>query len=225
MKAGFLTLILAFVVSTLSSPGVLAQGVQDTPEAVAKAFVAATQTADWAKAASFMHPDSLAQFKKLFEPMFVNEKAARAAGELFGIKSRAEFDQISGAQLFEKLMGWIAGLIPGFSNLMDKASLDIIGHIAETPELVHLLYRTRASLDDMQLKEAPDIFKNVTFTKLEVMTLKRHENTWRLTLSDEVDSMMQMFTNISALGAAAPAEEGNGANPKPPSRPAKAKKP
>jgi len=225
MKAGFLTLILALAVPTLFSPGVLAQGEQDTPESVAKAFVAATQAADWAKAASFMHPDSLDQFKKLVEPMFTNEKSAKVTGELFGVKSRAEFDQVSGAQIFEKLMSGIAGLIPGFSNLMDKASFDIIGQVAETPELVHLLYRTRASLDDMQLNDAPDLFKNVTFTKLEVMTLKRHANTWRLTLSDEVDAMMQLFTNISALAAPSPTEEGNGAQRKTPSRPAKARKP
>jgi len=82
MKVVSLTLILAFAISTLTSPAVLAQVEQDTPEAVAKAFVAATQTADWAKAASFMRPDSLAHFKKLFEPMFANEKAAKSAGEL-----------------------------------------------------------------------------------------------------------------------------------------------
>src|SRR5262245_62513695 len=104
MKAGFLTLILALAIATLSSASVLAQAEQDTPEAVAKAFVAATQTADWAKAASFMHPDSLAQFKKLFELMFVNEKAAKSAGEVFGVKSRAALDQGSGAQVFEQLM-------------------------------------------------------------------------------------------------------------------------
>jgi len=225
VKAVFLTLIFAFAVSILSSPVVLAQAEQDTPEAVAKAFVAATQTADWAKAASFMHPDSLAQFKKLFEPLFANEKSAKLVGELFGVKSRAEFDQSNGAQIFEKFMSGITGLIPGFDKLMSKASFDIIGQISETPELVHLLYRTRAPLDDMQSKDAPDRFKNVTFSKLEVMTLKRHENTWRLALSGEVEAMTQMFANISALAAAAPAAESNVAPRKAPSRPAKARKP
>ena len=225
MKAGFLTLILAFAIATPSSASVIAQAEQDTPEAVAKAFVAATQTADWAKAASFMHPDSLAQFKKLFEPMFVNEKAAKLAGELFGVKSLAEFDQVSGAQIFEKLMSGIGGMMPGFNEVMGKASFDIIGQIAETPELVHLLYRTRAPLDDMQLKDAADLLKNVTITKLEVMTLKRHGNTWRLTISSEVEAMAQMFANISALAAAAPAEESKGAPRKAPARPANARKP
>lgn len=229
MKAVFLTLILALAISYRPLPSVIAQVGQDTPETVAKAYIAATQTADWAKAASFMHPDSLAQLKKLLEPIFANEKSTKSAELLFDVKSRAEFDQLSGAQIFEKYMTGFRALITGnidfFQNLMSKMSFDVIGQISETPDLVHVLYRTQASFDGMQLKEAPNLFKNVPLTKMEVITLKRHENTWRLPLSDEVKAMMQMFTKISALAAAAPADEVNGAPRKAPLRPAKARKP
>src|SRR5262245_35491986 len=108
---------------------------------------------------------------------------------------------------------------------MDKVSFDIIGRVAETPELIHLVYRTQAPLDDMQLKGAPNITKNVTFSKMEVMTLKRYENTWRLTLSGEIEGMAQMFANFFAAAAAAHAEEVKGAPRKPPSTPTKARKP
>jgi len=225
MKAVFLTLMLALAISYQPLPAVSAQAEQDTPEAVAKAYVTATQTGDWAKAASFMHPDSLAQLKKVFEPIFAHEKASEVAGPIFGVKSRAEFDQASGAQMFEKLMSGVVAAVPGFNKVMDKVSFDIIGRVTETPEVVHLVYRAQAPLDDFQLKGAPDITKNITFSKMEVMTLKRYENTWRLTLPGELEGMAQMFTNIFAAAAAAPAEEVKGAPSKAPSTPAKARKP
>jgi len=234
MKSLFPALILALAISYQPLPAVSAQAEQDTPEAVAKAYVTATQTADWAKAASFMHPDSLAQLKKVFEPIFTHEKASEIAGPIFGVKSRAEFDQASGAQMFEKLMSGVVAAVPGFNKVMDQVSFDIIGRVAETPELVHLVYRTQVPLDDMQPKGAPNITKNVTFSKMEVMTLKRYENTWRLTLSGEIEGMAQMFANFFAAAAAAPAEEVKGAAPaeevkgaprKTTSTPAKARKP
>lgn len=194
-----------------------AQASQETPAAVAKAYVAATLSGDWTKASSFMHPDSVSQLKKVFEPMFANEKAAKAVGPLFGIKSRAEFDQINGAQMFEKLMNGIVGAMPGFNKLMNKTSFTIIGQIAETPDLIHLVYRTQVPLDDLQLKGAPKLTKNVTFAKMELMTLKRYENTWRLILPGELEAMAQMFANIFAAAAA---EEDKGAPSETPSTPA-----
>jgi hypothetical protein len=235
MKAAFLTLIFALVISSPTSSVALAQADQSAPEAVAKAYVDATVAADWAKAASLMHPDSLAELRKLIEPIFANEKvfagekAAVAAEMFFGVKSRAEFDQLSDAQAFEKLlgglMGRIGGAMPGLDNLLSKASFDIIGQVAEAPDLVHLLYRSKAPLDDIQIKDAPALTKNVTITSLEVMTLKRYENTWRLTLSSELEGMAQMFGNIFATAIAAPPDEGKVAPRKAPSKPAKARKP
>lgn len=230
MKAGFLTLIFTLAISIPSLPSVLAQTPADTPEAVGKAYVDATLASDWAKAASLTHPESLAQFKKLFEPIFANEKSAVMAGILIGVNSRAEFDQLNDAQMFEKLlgsmMGGIIGELPGFDKTLSKASFNIIGQIAETPDLVHLLYRTQVPLDEMRLKDAPaDLFKNITVTKLEVMTFKRFENTWRLTLSSELEGMAQMFANVFAAAAAAPADEVKVAPSKAPSKPKKARKP
>jgi hypothetical protein len=230
LKAVFRAVIFALAISIPSLPPVLAQTPADTPETVAKAYVDATLAGDWAKAASLTHPESLAQFKKLFEPIFANEKSAVLAGILLGVKSRAEFDQLSDAQLFVKLTGslmsGIAGELPGFNKTLSKMSFNIIGQIAETPDLVHLLYRTQVPLDEMRLKDAPaDLFKNITVSKLEVMTLNRYENTWRMTLSSELEGMAQMFANVFAAIAAAPADEAKGAPSKAPSRRAKARKP
>jgi hypothetical protein len=224
VKAVFLTLILAFAISYQPLPAVSAQAEQDTPEAVAKAYIAATQTADWAKAASFMHPDSLAQVKKMFEPIFAQEKELKAVGPLFGVKSRAEFDQVSGAQVFEKLMSEYGRMVAGFDKLMSKPSFEIVGQVAETPDLVHLVYRAQKPLYGYGLHTTG--FTNyVTYTKLEVMTLKRYESAWRLTLPSEFEMMAQLLANIDAAAAAAPAEEGKGAPRKAPSAPAKARKP
>jgi hypothetical protein len=224
MKNIFLTLAFALFISSPTSSAALAQADQDTPEAVAKAYVAATQTADWAKAASFMHPDSLAQFKKMFEPIFAHEKELKATGPLFGIKSRAEFDQVSGAQVFEKLMSETGRIAAGFDKLMSKPSFEIVGQVAETPDLVHLVYRAQKPLYGYGLHTTG--FTNyVSFAKLEVMTLKRYESAWRLTLPSEIEAIAQMFADIDAAAAAAPAEEGKGAPRKAPSAPAKARKP
>ncbi len=204
----------------LLASAAFAQTVQETPESVARAYVAATQSGDWAKVTSLMHPESLAQFKKLFEPIFADEKLAKSFGMMFGISSRAEYDQLSGGQILEKLVGTLGGVLPGFDQMMSKSSFDIVGQVTETPELVHIVYRMQVPLDALQLKDAPNFTKNVSITKMEVMSLKRYENGWRLTLSGEIEGMAQMFANLSSMMS----EKDKGAPP-PPAKPPVKKKP
>lgn len=186
---------------------------QETPEAVAQAYVEASRNSDWPKAFGYLHPEALAKFKRAFEPLFATEKGQQGAEIMFGIKTRAEFDQLSGGQLMEKLMGTIGKSMPGFEQLLGKMELKVIGSVQETPDIVHLVCRAKVPMDGMQIKNAPNITKDVNFSKMEVVSLQRYETTWRVLLSAELEGMAQMLSNMfGAMGQekapeSAPSEE------------------
>ncbi|MDX2030529.1 MAG: hypothetical protein SF339_07660 [Blastocatellia bacterium] len=199
------------------------QSQTETPESVAQAYVAATQQGDWPKATSYMHPDALAGFKKAFAPVFdaKDPKAAAGIGAIFGINSREEFDALTGGQLLEKLMGTLGGAMPGLNQLMKQSSFTILGRVPEGEDLVHLVCRAQVPMGGMQLKEAPDLTKNVTFSKMEVVSLRRYESTWRVILSGEIEGMAQMFANMAGMFPQGPPPP----PPPPPARPPATKKP
>ncbi len=217
---GNLALVLLMILG-LAAAG-RSQSQPETPESVALAYVAASQQGDWPKTTALMHPEALAQFKKAFAPVFDSKdpKAVAGIGAIFGINSREEFDALTGGQLLEKLMGTIGGAMPGFSQLMKQSSFTILGRVGEGEDLIHLVCRAQVPMDGMQLKEAPDLTKNVTFTKMEVMSLRRYESTWRVILSGEIEGMAQMFANMAGIFAQGPPPP-----PPPPARPPATKKP
>jgi hypothetical protein len=172
---------------------------QATPEAVAQAYIEASRNNDWQKAFSYLHPDALIEFKKTFEPMFAGERSAKGAEFLFGVKSRAEFDQLTGGQLMEKLVSKIGSSLPGFLQLLGKMEMQIIGPVQETPDVVHLVCRLKMPLDALPIKDTATLRSSIRYSKMEVISLQRYENTWRVLLSAELEGLAQMYSKIFAL--------------------------
>src|SRR5262245_36187217 len=79
-----------------------AQAAQETPESVAKAYFAAMKAGDWAKCASYMHPEALASMKRIFRAIVKADKSGEAAKAVFGLKSGAEYEQLSEPVIFER---------------------------------------------------------------------------------------------------------------------------
>lgn len=154
---------------------VMAQSTEATPESVAKDYIAASTSGDWAKAATFMDPEALVSFKNMFGEVMKMDKKNEAGRELFGLKSNAEFEQLSNEQVFVKLITLLITAVPQMKQMLSEAENTILGQVPEGSDVVHLLYRTKMKIGDGSI------------SKVEVMSLKKSGTTWRLKLSEEME--------------------------------------
>lgn len=162
---------------------------QETPEAVAKDFMEAFRAADWPKAAGVMHPEALKQLRSMFGPLIAlaekKEKERQQIEELFGVKNKAEFDKLSDAEVFAKLFDLVAAVSPETKSALNSSSFDIIGNVAEAPDRMHVVYRMHLKLP------IPNLAEPIAFSKLDVMTLRKFENTWRAELKGDLQGVIQ----------------------------------
>lgn len=172
-----LTLIILFVISCAGD----AQGPQETPESVAKAYFAAIQAGDWAKWASFMHNDALASVKRLFAEAVNADKTGDAAKTIFKLRSGAEYSQLSEAAVFERLMDFITSVAPEMKADMAASTDTVLGRVDETPDLAHIVYRTRNKLAGAETSE------------VNLISLKKQGSTWRALLTPDMEEMFNNF--------------------------------
>jgi hypothetical protein len=198
-------LILAALSIVTGATGVVrAQAAQETPESVAKAYLAAKQAADWAKVASLTHPEALAEMKSAFASILSADKSGEAASAIFKLKSGAEFSQLSEAAVFERSMDFAESGDPDMKTILASANNTILGKVDEGPDLVHVLYRFRAKIGTEEIN------------KINLISLKKQGSTWRALLTPDIEDMLDQL-----LDSTAP-PEGNGAPPdagRPPRRP------
>ncbi len=164
----------------------LAQATEETPEAVAKAYIAASTASDWSKATSYLDPEALVSFKRMFGEIMKLDKKNEAGKELFGLKNNAEFEQLSGEQVFTKIMEILLASVPQLKQMLSGAQNTIIGQVAEGSDIVHIVYR-------MNLK-----IENAPISKVEVMTLKKVGSSWRLQLSGEMEGAITAMAQAMA---------------------------
>ncbi len=186
---------------------VLGQSTEATPEAVAKEYVAASTSGDWAKAATFIDPEALVSFKNMFGEVMKMDKKNEAGKELFGLKNNAEFEQLSGEQVFTKLISMLVTMVPQMKQMLSEAENTILGQVPEGNDVVHILYRTKMKIGDGSM------------SKVDVMSLKKSGTTWRLKLSEEMEGSFSAM----AKSLLQKAQEDSTAKPPAAKRPARKK--
>lgn len=169
------------------------------PEAVLREAYARMRAGDWNAAAEAFDPAALARFRALLEPLFVAASApadAEARGQenrdammlmlLFApAKSVEEVRALSDRELFARLMRGTMSLA--------GAELDeqvILGNVAEGRDLVHVVTRNTARMDQ------------TTVSKVEAVTLQRTPQGWRLALTGEIEGLAETLQATAEAGRA-----------------------
>lgn len=181
MKKLILKSILIPAALSLALGAGYAQAAQDTPESVAKAYFAAMQEGDWAKCATFMHADALASMKRTLGSVISVDKSGEAAKSIFGLKSGAEYAQLSETVIFERLMSFITGSVPEMKAVLSASTTSILGKVDEGPDLTHIVFRT-------QIKVA-----NAEMNEVDLMSFKKQGATWRGLLTSDMEEMFTKF--------------------------------
>jgi hypothetical protein len=179
----------------------------ETPESVAKNYFAAMQSGEWAKCAGLMHPEALVSMKRTFGSIVKADKSGEAAKALFGLKSAAEFEQLSDTAVFEKLMSFITGAVPDLKTALAASTSTILGQVAESPELAHIVYRTQIKVGAAEI------------TQVELISFKKSGSSWRALLTADMEELFQKF----AEGLSSPGDDKN--DPPPPATAPKTRKP
>ena len=158
----------------------------ETPESVAARYTRAMQSKNWKASAALMHPDALKQLKKMFRPIVFAAPDLELGKTFFGVKTAAEFDRLSGAQSYERLMAALIKLNPETGLALANSKSQIIGHVLEGENTAHVVYRMTARV------------RGISITKLGVMPLRKSGHNWRGLLTGDIEGMAAALSGMNA---------------------------
>ncbi len=180
MKSRTFKAILIAVLTFVVAGSAFAQ-TPESPESVAKAYFAAMRSGDWAKCAGLMHPDALASIKRSFATVINADKSGGAAKAIFGLKSSAEFAQLTDAAVFERLMGFITSAVPDVKTAMEASTSTVLGQVSEGADLAHIVYRSQIKLGGAEVSQ------------VELISLKKSGSAWRALLTSDMEELFEKF--------------------------------
>lgn len=159
-----------------------------SPQEVLLTTVELTKKGDWAGFAKIMHPEALADLRRMFRPL-VEAGTEEVGKPFFGIESIKEFDALSDPAMFERFMGNLVKF-PGVAEALGSAEVSVIGTVEEGPDLAHVVYRGTARSE------------GVTVSKTNVTTLRRANGEWKALLNGSIEGMAARLSAV--VGAAEP---------------------
>jgi hypothetical protein len=149
----------------------------DTPEAVGRQYAQAMRAGDWSKAAGLMHPEALRKLRALMAPIAEADSSGEVARTLFQVQSARELATLSDAELFTRLFAFLMTRSPELKESLGGADMTMIGHVAEGPDVVHVVYRFRMPV------------RGITVEKIETMSMRRNGESWRVLLTGDIEGL------------------------------------
>jgi hypothetical protein len=158
-------------------PVMLRQGAAGTPETVARRYFESMRSGDWPTCALLMHPEALAQFKSIFTEIAVADKTGEMVKQLFGVQSAQDLQKLAAEIMFERFFRNLTEKAPQMTAAFRAMRATMIGHVNETDDLVHVVYRLNTAL------------QGVTVSKISAVSLKRHNDQWRVLLTGDIENL------------------------------------
>lgn len=163
------------------APGLAAQ---DTPEQVAGRYFETLRTGDYAANVALMHPEALDELREMMQGLVALAGTAAAEEEvdstfqqMFGVPDAAAFNQLSAAQVFERMLRSQLEN-PDMREILSGSQTTILGHVMEGDSVAHVVYRMRMSFGEMDMDQ------------VQVTPLKRADGQWRVLLTGSLAGMM-----------------------------------
>lgn len=151
-----------------------------SPESIGRRYSTAPQAGDWDAAARLMHPEATRKFRAMIEPAAKADTSGKMALMFMGVESTSAVATLSDAAFYARVLRNLTSR-PGMKEVLAGSQVTIIGHVKEGTDLAHVVYRTRMSVQ----------FINVE--KVETMSLRRMGNTWGMLLSGGIEGLAAAF--------------------------------
>lgn len=185
------------------------QSNEGTPESTAKSYWATMQAADWSQCANLVHSKSLSKVRnrasRFVDILLGIDRFGGNLNSHFGVSTREDFEKLSDAIIFERLMRRMS-LQPGFTEILKATTFHVIGTMGEKGDLAHIVYRTDVRFLDSEGKrltatrfESRNDFVGVTTEvklpepdedRVGVMSVKKDGAVWKILLGDEIDETL-----------------------------------
>lgn len=161
----------------------------EKPEEVAHTYIRAMADLHLNVVADSMHPSALASFQNLLTRIASGIEAAPAdrkppaemVSALFGENGLAKVKSDPAREVFVRFMNNLATFVPQIREMTGGSEYQVIGHVDEG-DFAHVVFRATLKRGE------------ISMTKMEVLTLQRDGDSWKVLLTDELATM------VSGLG-------------------------
>lgn len=185
-RAAFLT----FWMLAFACPLLAAELTPDlSAEQVAAESYSRMRAGEWDSAAETFDPAALKQFRDMIAPILEGAMGEGMIGMFYGAgKTADDIRRMNDTAFFAGFMRNIAGGVA-----VSLKGQEILGSVPEGADRLHLV--TRASVEAMDIR----------MTQMEVVTMNRTPQGWRLALSGKFDGMAQAMRKAGEARPEAPA--------------------
>jgi hypothetical protein len=158
-------------------------------EQVAAESYARMTASEWDSAAETFDPAALKQFRGMIAPILEGPMGEGMIGLFYGAgKTADDIRRMNDTAFFAGFMRNIAGGVA-----VSLKGQEILGSVPEGADRLHLV--TRGSVEAMDIR----------MTQMEVVTMSRTPQGWRLALSGKFDGMAQAMRKAGEIKTEAPA--------------------
>jgi hypothetical protein len=106
-----------------------------------------------------------------------DQDAAPLREQFFGNATPAQLDSMSDGDFYTRFIATAMGADPELQMMMDSAHVNILGHVAETPDISHVVFTLRLAMGP------------ISVSKPDVITLRRQGKTWMALLRADMEIM------------------------------------
>ena len=161
---------------------------------VAEQANSALANMDWDTYSGLMHPDAADQFRNMVFPAIEtmlpkpSDSVLQDTVVLFGqdISVKALRDKPA-PEFFAAIMNLVFDNVPQLRQTFLTMQTQVVGEVAESSDLVHVVSRTTMTINQGDLEE------------MNVLTMQRDDDAWKMSLSSKIKGLAQLIQQF--LGA------------------------
>lgn len=151
-----------------------------SPEAVLQESFRRMQANEWVAAADAFDPAALKQFREMLAPIVEAEDGAGVVAMFFGDEATpASLKAMNDQAFFAGMMSTIMSVSGGTLE-----SQEVLGGVPEGADRMHMVVRSKAAA------------MGLSITQMEVVTLNKTPQGWRLALSGKMEGMAQALKQL-----------------------------
>jgi len=159
-----------------------------SPEEAIRQTLEAMRAHDFPALAKRADPAGLAELRQKLRPVVVADSRHELTKIFFGVESLEAFDALNDQALFVALMSQLDALGGGTSS---DVRFSVLGTVAETPDLVHGVYRASFTGDS-----------GAAASTVNLMSVRKDRGEWKAILTESLNTMTERI--FAALQAAVP---------------------
>lgn len=171
--------LLLFATLAWTTP-VAARQEDNTPEAVAAAYMEAMRAGNWQGMANLMHPDALRELRGLLGPVMRRPETSQLRMAMFQTNDTLALDAISDDAFFAAFTEFVLSQDPTTSTALRNAEIEVLGRIMEG-DTAHVV--SRMSM----------VVEGVEVSKMEVASFRLADGKWRSLLTGDVSGIATML--------------------------------